>query len=96
MGAFVLRSQRESSHSAWLRPHVSDTLIHFPDIVEMSSSFQYPNGKYGAFGCLGWGVNEYPTFIFDFMQLIKGKMKKGVSSFYGKDYGNIGIGIGVD
>jgi hypothetical protein len=87
IGAFVLRSQKEPSHSGWLRPLISETPIDFPNIMEMSSKFEYQDGSHGAFGCQVWCVNEYPTFLFEFMAFLKGKKKKRAASFYGLDLG---------
>jgi hypothetical protein len=88
IGAIVLRSQREQSHSGYLQAMQSDKKISWPGVFEMSSDFQYPNGKYGTFGCLSYGVNSYPTYIFDFLAFIKGTKTNRVSSSYGLDFEN--------
>lgn len=88
MGALVLRSQREASHSGYLQAMQSDEKISWPDAMEMSSGFQYPNGKFGTLGCLSYGVNFYPTYIFDLLAFIKGTKTNRVSSFYGMDLEN--------
>ena len=88
IGALVLRSQREQSHSGYLHPMHSDKKISMPDVCEMSSGFQYPDGKYGIFGCLSYGVNFYPAYIFDFLAFIKDKKSDRVASFYGLDFEN--------
>jgi len=88
MGALVLRSQREPSHSGYLQGVLSEQQMSWPDVFEMSSEFQYPNGKYGTFGCLFWGVNSYPMYVFDFLAFIKGSKTNRASSFYGLDFEN--------
>jgi hypothetical protein len=89
MGGLVLRSQKDESHSGYLQSCISDTPINFPDHLELSSSFHYPNGKHGSFGCLAYGVNNFSNFTFDLLEYIKGSKDKGVSSFYGIDFENI-------
>jgi hypothetical protein len=87
-GALVLRSQRESSHSGYVRGMISDEPIVLPDVFEMSSPFTYPSGKHGLLGCFGFGVNFFAPFIFDLLASIKGTRTNLVSSFYGMDFQN--------
>jgi len=88
MGALVVRSQQNPEHSGYLRSMLSDNPISCPDAFQMSSDFQYPDGKYGVFGTHGWGVNNYPTFLFDFLASISGTRSQRMSSFYGIDFEN--------
>jgi hypothetical protein len=88
MGRLVLRSQKDPSHSGYLQPMEGEQPFKFPEVAEMSSEFNYPNGRFGSFGCLVWAVNAYPMFIFDLLAFIKGKERRGVSSFYGLDFEN--------
>ena len=87
MGALVLRSQKEPSHTGYLQALQSEQKIEWPVQLEMSNEFKYENGNYGTFGCASYGVNQYPTFVFDFLAFIKGTKTKNVSSFYGLDLG---------
>lgn len=89
MGSLILRSQREKNHSGYLQVRRMKELINFPDDLEMSSTFSFTDGNYGAFGCLCYSVNSYPQFIFDLLAYIKGISFKGSSSFYGDDFENV-------
>lgn len=66
----------------------SDEPMSFPDVFELSSDFQYPDGTHRTFGTLSWGVNNYPRFLFDFLALIRGTRSNKASSFYGLDFEN--------
>lgn len=90
MGSLVLRSHRNPDHSGYLQPIWSDepTSLPLPDVFEMSSPFRFPDGKHGAFGTMAWTVNEYPTFLFDFLASIRGTRSGRLSSFYGLDFEN--------
>jgi hypothetical protein len=88
IGALVLRSQRERSHSGYLQAMQSEQQMSWPDVFEMSSEFQCPNGTCGSFGCLSYGVNSYPTYIFDFLAFINGSKTNRASSLYGLDFAN--------
>lgn len=88
MGALVLRSQNEELHTGYLQALRSKEHISFPDVFEMSSEFQYPNGNYGVFGSLSYGLNFYPIYIFDLLACIKGTKTNRAPSFYGLDLEN--------
>jgi len=88
MGALVLRSQREAKHSGYIQAMKSSEKISWPDVIEMSSEFQFSDGSYGSLGCLSYGVNYYPTYIFDLLAFIRGAKTNLASSFYGLDFEN--------
>ena len=91
MGALVLRSQVHSEHSGYLAPIVSDEPNSLKDDVwELSSSFRYPDCKYGWFGTLFWGVNQYTRFLFDLLSSLKGTRTQKLSSYYGLNFENTG------
>jgi len=88
MGALVLRSPHNPGHNGYLQAQWSEEPISYPDVFEMSSPFQYPDGAHGVFGTLSWGVNNYPMFLFDFLAFLRGTRTNRVSSFYGMDFEN--------
>jgi len=90
MGALILRSQVQNAHSGYLHALISETPIEWADRFEMSSPFQYPDGRFGAFGCLAYCVNNFQRYIFDLLMCIKGAKKTNTaSSFYGLDFENV-------
>lgn len=86
MGGLVLRSQKQNNHSGYLELYVCEKPLFENDTFEMSNNFNLPSGKFGSFGCSGWGVNDYPAFVFDLLACIRGNIDNSVSSFYGKNY----------
>ena len=86
MGGLVLQSQRHPEHSGYLRLMCGDDPISMPDVFEMSSPFNLIDGKHAIFGAMGWGVNFYPMFLFDFLASIRGTRTMRASSFYGLDF----------
>jgi hypothetical protein len=89
IGGLILRSQREHEHSGYLTFLKGEQPVDLADALEMSTGFQYPDGKFGAFGCFSWGVNSYPMFIFDLLNFLNGKGSPGIGSFYGLDFENV-------
>lgn len=89
LGAFILESQKNSEHSGYLRGCQSDTPISFPEELEMSSEFIYPNEKHGVFGSIeGYHSNNYSIFLFDLLRAIQGRLNNRISSLYGLAFGN--------
>lgn len=89
LGSLVPRSQVEPDHSGYLQFIESDSKIGFRDVFELSSEFELANGKFGIFGSLlGYGANQYQTYMFDLLACLKGTKSNLVSSFYGLNFEN--------
>ena len=67
MGGLVLRSARNPEHAGYLNALVGEKAFLEDEIWEMSSPFNLANGQVGQFGTMGWGYNNYPTFLFDLL-----------------------------
>lgn len=90
-GFFILRSQTNAAHGAYLKWMGSDaTLAGYSIFPDLSSEFVWPDGKFGLLGnFMGWGVNEFSTYMFDLLRDLNGTRKFGrMSSFYGLDMEN--------
>ncbi len=89
LGALILRSQVNPIHVGYITAMRSDVPMGMnEDVFELSSEYIFPDGSYGKLGCLTWGVNHYPSYIFDLLACLRGKKTMKASSFYGLDLEN--------
>jgi len=86
-GFLILRSQTTPDHCAYLQYLCGETPSGLAAYPEMSSEFRFANGKHGMLGSVGgWGVNFFPSFVFDLTASLSGKFRPGwASSVYGFD-----------
>lgn len=90
MGALILKSPKKPEHTGYLKAMIGDNPSFEESIFEMSTPFQYSENKFGSFGTLGYGINSFPEYVFDFLLFLKGKKTNRASSFYGFDFENSG------
>lgn len=88
MGSLILRSERNNDHSGYVDIIASESPMLEEEIWERSSTFNLPSGLFGTIGTMGWGYNNYPTFLFDLLASIRGTRTGRASSFYGLDFEN--------
>ncbi len=86
---FVLRSQTNSDHCAELRFIQAEQPVNLGAHMEMSSWKRVgTTGNHISVGCLmGWGVNPFASYMFDFAAVLAGTYRPGfASSFYGLNF----------
>jgi hypothetical protein len=89
LGALILRSHTNPTHVGYITAMRSDTPMGMnEDVFELSSEYRFPDGSFGKLGCLTWGVNNYPSYIFDLLACLRGTKTMKASSFYGLDFEN--------
>jgi Domain of unknown function (DUF6602) len=98
LGSLVLRSRAKYAnpdHSGYLKVWGSEEPVPIfrSDNFEMSDEFRFSDGRYGQFGTVGWSVNSFQAFVFDFLACLTGTKTNLISSFYGLGFDIQSMGL---